>query len=64
MEGHHYFFALLLPQDIKSYLQEKCEQIKMDFPFKRWVHHEDYHITLAFLGHASEEADLKKRIIT
>ena len=55
MEGHHYFFALLLPQHIKTYLQEKCEQIKMDFPFKRWVHHEDYHITLAFLGHASEE---------
>ncbi|PKR84349.1 RNA 2',3'-cyclic phosphodiesterase [Heyndrickxia camelliae] len=55
MEGHHYFFALLLPQHIKSYLHEKCEQIKMEFPFKKWVHHEDYHITLAFLGHAQEE---------
>lgn len=55
MEGHHYFFALLLPQQIKSYLHEKCEQIKMEYPFKRWVHHEDYHITLAFLGHAREE---------
>jgi len=59
MEGHHYFFALLLPQHIKTYLHEKCEQIKMEFPFKKWVHHEDYHITLAFLGHAPDE-QLKK----
>ncbi|MBS4173866.1 RNA 2',3'-cyclic phosphodiesterase [Bacillus sp. FJAT-49736] len=55
MEGHHYFYALLLPQSIKEYLREKCDEIKCDFPFIRWVHQEDYHITLAFLGHATKE---------
>jgi RNA 2',3'-cyclic 3'-phosphodiesterase len=55
LEGHHYFFALSLPQHIKEYLHDRCEQVKMDFPFKRWVHQEDYHITLAFLGHAPKD---------
>lgn len=48
----HYFFALSLPEEVKHSLQKVSEHIRNEFPFKNWVHHEDYHITLAFLGHA------------
>ncbi|MBS4216756.1 RNA 2',3'-cyclic phosphodiesterase [Bacillus sp. FJAT-49711] len=48
----HYFYALALPAEVKQYLLNVSEQINGEFPFKKWVHHEDYHITLAFLGHA------------
>ncbi|MEB2301402.1 RNA 2',3'-cyclic phosphodiesterase [Lysinibacillus xylanilyticus] len=54
--NRHFFIAVPLPSDIKAALNEKCEKMKIDFHFKRWVHQEDYHITLAFLGHADEES--------
>ncbi|MBS4195079.1 RNA 2',3'-cyclic phosphodiesterase [Lederbergia citri] len=50
----HYFFALTLPDEAKKFLLKVSEQIKEEFPFNKWVHHEDYHITLAFLGHADQ----------
>lgn len=53
--NRHFFIAVPLPSDIKAALNEKCEKMKSAFHFKRWVHQEDYHITLAFLGHADEE---------
>ncbi|MDD1502888.1 RNA 2',3'-cyclic phosphodiesterase [Lysinibacillus sp. CNPSo 3705] len=53
--SRHFFIAVPLPSDIKAALKVKCEEMKTDFHFKRWVHQEDYHITLAFLGHADEE---------
>ena len=55
MSKHHYFFAVKLPIEVKAFLQEWVEAKKQDFPFAKWVHHEDYHITLAFLGFAAEE---------
>ncbi|GIN88157.1 RNA 2',3'-cyclic phosphodiesterase [Heyndrickxia sporothermodurans] len=55
MSNKHFFFAVPLPSDIKASLNVKCEKMKIDFPFKRWVHQEDYHITLAFLGHAKND---------
>lgn len=51
----HYFFALSLPEEIKLKLKEYCNQLKNSYPFARWVHEQDYHITLAFLGQASKE---------
>jgi len=51
----HYFFALSLPEEIKLKLKEYCNQLKKSYPFARWVHELDYHITLAFLGQASKE---------
>lgn len=54
-KNRHYFYALKLPNQVKGQLQDICTDVKMDLPFKSWVHHEDYHITLAFLGQASEE---------
>ncbi|MEK3887636.1 RNA 2',3'-cyclic phosphodiesterase [Bacillus sp. FSL K6-3431] len=50
----HYFFALVLPNEVKQRLKQINEELQARFPFKNWVHLEDYHITLAFLGHADE----------
>lgn len=58
-DKHHYFFAVKLPNDVKSFLHNWIEQNREKFPFKRWVHEEDYHITLAFLGFAEEEMKIK-----
>ena len=52
VHSRHFFFAVRLPQEIKYEIQKKCQSIEEYFPFKNWVHHEDYHITLAFLGSA------------
>jgi len=46
----HYFIALPLPDEVKQFLQEKVELLKKQLPFQRWVHREDFHLTLAFLG--------------
>ena len=50
----HFFFALVLPDEVKAYLHGVTEQIKPDYPFKKWLHQADYHITMAFLGDAPE----------
>jgi RNA 2',3'-cyclic 3'-phosphodiesterase len=51
----HYFWAVRLPDAVKKVIFEKLEEVKSVFPFKRWVHQEDYHITLAFLGSAPKQ---------
>ncbi|MET3697215.1 2'-5' RNA ligase [Bacillus oleivorans] len=48
--SHHYFFAVPLPPRTKKVIKEKCDQLSNILPFHKWVHIEDYHITLAFLG--------------
>jgi 2'-5' RNA ligase len=53
MAKTHYFLAVPIPNHIKKLYLEWRESNKDIFPFKSWVHHEDYHITLAFLGDAS-----------
>lgn len=51
MEGkNHYFFAVKLPSQVKEAIHQWVIKNQQEFPFKRWVHPEDYHITLAFLG--------------
>lgn len=51
----HFFYALKLPAETKSELNKYCQQLQKVFPFSRWVHGVDYHITLAFLGDAPAE---------
>lgn len=53
--GTHYFWALALPQAVKQEMNEQLGELRKYFPFKRWVHLEDYHITFAFLGSAEEQ---------
>jgi 2'-5' RNA ligase len=51
---NHYFFAVELPRETKESLGHWAMELERKYPFKSWVHESDYHITLAFLGHASQ----------
>ncbi len=51
----HLFVALQLQAGVKSTLDQMCQEIKKENSFKTWVHPDDYHITLAFLGKASRD---------
>ncbi|MCA1056845.1 RNA 2',3'-cyclic phosphodiesterase [Rossellomorea aquimaris] len=51
----HYFFALSLPSEMKEEIVELTAPLKEEDPLRKWVHPEDYHITLAFLGQSSGE---------
>jgi 2'-5' RNA ligase len=51
----HFFFAMGIPDETKLILKKHIEELNRNFPFSRWVHHEDLHITLAFLGFAPPE---------
>lgn len=55
------FIALVLPHEVKQHLAKGCTMLKKKWNFSRWVHPEDYHITLHFLGDVSE--DRKKQIL-
>ncbi len=50
----HYFWAVRLPDETKRIIHEEMKKLEHVFRFKRWVHMEDYHITLAFLGSVDE----------
>ncbi|MDT8859338.1 RNA 2',3'-cyclic phosphodiesterase [Alkalihalobacillus sp. MEB130] len=49
----HYFIAVPLPADVKSKVKNSFTQ--RTYPFKRWVHEEDLHLTLVFLGACTNE---------
>ncbi|WP_459503245.1 RNA 2',3'-cyclic phosphodiesterase [Bacillus sp. C1] len=51
----HYFLAVTLPPHIKEMFASYKEEMKDTLSFRSWVHKEDYHITLAFLGSAEKE---------
>ncbi|RAV22549.1 RNA 2',3'-cyclic phosphodiesterase [Paenibacillus contaminans] len=53
------FVALPMPAAIKSALSEKCSLLRERLPFQKWVHPEDFHITLKFLGDTSQEQAAK-----
>lgn len=49
--GHaHYFIAAPLTDEAKTKISCWLKEKKAYLPFKTWVHPQDYHITLAFLG--------------
>ena len=51
----HYFWAVKLPDAIKQSIHDELNNVQPIFQFQRWVHRDDYHITLAFLGSADEQ---------
>jgi RNA 2',3'-cyclic 3'-phosphodiesterase len=51
----HFFYAVKLPEETKLMLKSHVEKLKEEIPFRRWVHYQDLHITLAFLGNAPTE---------
>lgn len=55
MTNKHYFYAVKLPVEVKQAIRDLIDIHKKDYPFKRWVHYQDYHITLAFLGFVPTE---------
>ena len=54
MKRQHYFYAIELPGGAKDSLHQWVTELKQTYSYKSWVHPSDYHITLAFLGSASQ----------
>lgn len=54
-EQAHYYYAIRIPESTKIMMKDHMEKLREVFPFKRWVHDQDIHITLAFLGAAPQE---------
>lgn len=50
---HRLFIALSLPQDIRSLVTSTMENLRVELAFQKWVHPNDLHITLKFLGDTS-----------
>lgn len=53
MRKRHYFIAIPIPPEIALQFEMGRKEVAQAFPFRTWVHKDDYHITLAFLGEAS-----------
>ena len=51
----HYFLAVRIPEETKRIMKAHIEKIKEVLHFSRWVHYQDLHITLAFLGAVNPE---------
>ncbi|WJP99864.1 RNA 2',3'-cyclic phosphodiesterase [Geobacillus stearothermophilus] len=50
MKRSHYFIAVPLTSEAKQAIARFSGDASSSLPFRTWVHEEDYHITLAFLG--------------
>ncbi len=48
--GMRIFVAVPLPAEAKDIVRQAAEELKHSVHFQKWVHPEDYHITLKFLG--------------
>lgn len=51
--SNHYFFAIPIPSNIKEQLFQWRLHYERQLSFRTWIHKDDYHITLAFLGEAT-----------
>jgi 2'-5' RNA ligase len=54
-DEQRYFIAVPIPAEVKRTIRDWCERHRHMMPFKRWVHGDDYHITLQFLGNCGRE---------
>ncbi|MBB6282686.1 RNA 2',3'-cyclic phosphodiesterase [Geobacillus subterraneus] len=55
MKRSHYFIAVPLTAEAKQAIRRFAEDTASWLPFRTWVHEQDYHITLAFLGDVPPE---------
>jgi 2'-5' RNA ligase len=44
------FIAVPVPSEFKQAIAGWTDEVKPHLPFRKWVHHEDLHITMQFLG--------------
>lgn len=56
----HYFIAVPIEKEQQTIIQNWLATKKDKLPFQSWVHQNDYHITLAFLGHVDSNHLLKQ----
>ncbi|MCH5584619.1 RNA 2',3'-cyclic phosphodiesterase [Shimazuella sp. AN120528] len=49
------FVALPLPTSFREQLGEWIKETQKELPFRKWIHPQDIHITLHFLGSTSQE---------
>ncbi|WP_410513717.1 RNA 2',3'-cyclic phosphodiesterase [Paenibacillus sp. BR2-3] len=49
------FVAIRLPEELRAALGRHCRILSTELDFSKWVHAEDYHITLQFLGDTPPE---------
>ncbi|MGG1550286.1 RNA 2',3'-cyclic phosphodiesterase [Paenibacillus ferrarius] len=49
------FVAVPIPPEIKHVVANWIDELKKDLPFRKWVHPNDLHITLQFLGDTPSE---------
>jgi len=54
-EDWRLFIAIPIPSAVKQVIADWCEEQRDQLSFQRWVHREDYHITVQFLGDTSQE---------
>lgn len=51
----HYFIAVTLQEHVKDALANWKERAEESLPFRSFVHRDDYHITLSFLGRVESD---------
>ncbi|MEK4442831.1 MULTISPECIES: RNA 2',3'-cyclic phosphodiesterase [Niallia] len=59
----HYFIGIKPDVQVINEIEKIQKELQLKFPFKKWVHPLDYHITLAFLGNASDEQKKKLHVL-
>lgn len=50
----HYFIGIQLPKTLQHFYSHWQKELESKLSYKRWMHMEDLHITLKFLGEADE----------
>ncbi|UOQ47098.1 RNA 2',3'-cyclic phosphodiesterase [Gracilibacillus caseinilyticus] len=60
-QDRHYFIALELDHSAKDWLYQIQQRLVPHVSYKQWVHPDDFHITLQFLGSVTEKTLLAIR---